>query len=118
MARSTTRKIHRDGTFHGSAAETGMRYPAGMRYPWKTPIHRDFGPTYVTPPPGNLRPGLQRAPKLTRLYSPKLTVVLANLEVADKLGGASLPSIPLLASVGGAGGGFLGFLSPANGASV
>ena len=51
MARSTTRKIHRDGTFHGSAAETGMRYPAGMRYPWKTPIHRDFGPTYVTPPP-------------------------------------------------------------------
>jgi hypothetical protein len=46
------------------------------------------------------------------------SVVLANLEVADKLGVAFLPSIPLFASVGGAGGGFLGFLSPAYGASA
>jgi hypothetical protein len=46
------------------------------------------------------------------------TVVLANLEVADKLGVAFLPSIPLFASVGGAGGGFLGFLSQSRGASV
>ena len=45
-------------------------------------------------------------------------VVPANPEVADKLGVAFLPSIPLFASVGDAGGGFLGFLSPANGASV
>ena len=48
----------------------------------------------------------------------RLTVVLANLEVADKVRVAFLPSIPLFASVGGAGGGFLGFLSPANGASA
>lgn len=33
------------------------------------------------------------------------TVVLANLEVTDKLGVAFLPSIPMFASVGGAGGG-------------
>ena len=46
------------------------------------------------------------------------TVVLANLEVADKLGVAFLPSIPFFASVGGAGVGILGFLSPANGASA
>jgi hypothetical protein len=46
------------------------------------------------------------------------TLVLANLEVADKLGVAFLPSIPLVASVGGAGGGFLGFLSQSRGASV
>ena len=45
-------------------------------------------------------------------------VVLANLEVADKMGVASLLSIPLFASVGGAGGGVHGVLSPANGASV
>ena len=45
-------------------------------------------------------------------------VVLANPEVADKLGVAFLPSIPLLASVAGAGGGFLGLLSPASGASA
>ena len=45
-------------------------------------------------------------------------VVPANPEVADKLGVAFLPSIPLFASVGDAGGGFLGFLSPANGASA
>jgi hypothetical protein len=31
---------------------------------------------------------------------------------------AFLPAIPLFASVGGAGGGFWGFLAPANGASV
>jgi hypothetical protein len=46
------------------------------------------------------------------------TMVLANPEVADKLGFASLPSIPWFASVAGAGGGFLGLLSPANGASA
>jgi hypothetical protein len=45
-------------------------------------------------------------------------VVLANPEVADKLGVASLLSIPLFAFLGCAGGGFLGFLSPANGASA
>jgi len=45
-------------------------------------------------------------------------VVLANSEVADNLGVALLPSIPLFASVGGAGVGFLSFLSPANGASA
>ena len=48
----------------------------------------------------------------------RLTVVLANLEVADKLRVASLPSIPLFASVGGAGGGFHGVLSPSCGASA
>jgi hypothetical protein len=48
----------------------------------------------------------------------RASVVLANLEVADKLGVAFLPSIPLFASVGGAGGGFLGFLSQSRGASV
>jgi len=41
-----------------------------------------------------------------------MIVVLANSEVADNLGVALLPSIPLFASVAGAGGGFLGFLSP------
>jgi len=46
------------------------------------------------------------------------SVVLANPEVADKVRFALLPSIPLFASVGGAGGGFLGFLSPACGASA
>jgi hypothetical protein len=46
------------------------------------------------------------------------TVVLANLEGADKLGVAFLCSIPLFASVGGAGGGFLGFLSQSRGAAV
>jgi hypothetical protein len=46
------------------------------------------------------------------------TVVLANLEVADKLGVVFLPSIPMFGAVGGAGGGFLGFLSPAYGASA
>jgi len=45
-------------------------------------------------------------------------VVLVNLEAADKLGVASLPSILLFASVGRAGGGFLGSLSPVNGASA
>jgi len=45
-------------------------------------------------------------------------VVLANSEVADKLGVAFLPSIPLFASVAGAGGGFLGLLSRASGASA
>jgi hypothetical protein len=45
-------------------------------------------------------------------------MVLANLEVADKLGVAFLPSIPSFASVGCAGGGFLGFLSQSRGASV
>ena len=54
----------------------------------------------------------------TALQLEILAVVLANLEVADKLGVAFLPSIPLFASVGGAGGGFLGFLSPAHGASA
>ncbi len=43
-------------------------------------------------------------------------VILANPEVAGQLGVAFLPSIPLLASVAGAGGGFLGLLSPASGA--
>jgi len=51
-------------------------------------------------------------------FAPLMTVVLANPEVADNLGVALHPSIPLFASVGGAGGGFLGFLSPATGASA
>jgi hypothetical protein len=46
------------------------------------------------------------------------TVVLANFEVADKLGVASLLSIPMSAFVGCAGGGFLGFLSQSRGASA
>jgi hypothetical protein len=46
------------------------------------------------------------------------TVVLANPEVADKVRVASLPSIPLFAFLGSAGVGFLGFLSPAYGASA
>ncbi len=41
-----------------------------------------------------------------------------NSEVADKLGVAFLPAILLFASVGGAGGDFLGFLSPSYGASA
>lgn len=45
-------------------------------------------------------------------------VVLANLEVADRLGVAFLPSLSLFAFVGGAGGCFLGLLSPAHGASA
>jgi len=55
---------------------------------------------------------------LLALFPVLSTVVLANPEVADKLGVVLHPSIPLFASVGGAGGGFLGFLSPANGASA
>ena len=45
-------------------------------------------------------------------------VVLANLEVADKLGVAFLHSIPMFAFPGCTGGGFHGFLSPAYGASA
>jgi hypothetical protein len=46
------------------------------------------------------------------------TVVLANFEVADKLGVASLLSIPMSAFFGCAGGGFLCFLSQSRGASA
>jgi len=49
---------------------------------------------------------------------PETAVVLANPEVADKVRVASLLSIPLFASVGGAGVGILCFLSPAHGASA
>jgi hypothetical protein len=45
-------------------------------------------------------------------------VVLANLEVADKVRVAFLPSISLLASVSGTGGGLHGVLSPSYGASA
>ena len=62
--------------------------------------------------------GLRRAPKSTRLCSPKLTVVLANPEVADKVRVAFLLSIPMFALLGCVGGGFLGFLSPSYGASA
>jgi hypothetical protein len=47
-----------------------------------------------------------------------MIVVLANLEVADKLGVAFLLSIPMFAFFGRAGGGFLGFLSPSYDASA
>ena len=46
------------------------------------------------------------------------SVVLANFEVADKLGVASLFSIPMSAVLGCAGGGFLGFLSQSRRASA
>jgi len=42
-----------------------------------------------------------------------MILVLANLEVDEKLGVAIFLRLPLLGSVGGAGGGLLGFLSPA-----
>ncbi len=58
-----------------------------------------------------------RSDSSLRGYSPP-SVVLANPEVADKLGVAFLPSIPLFASVGGDGGGFPGILSQSCGASV
>jgi hypothetical protein len=44
--------------------------------------------------------------------------ILASFEVADKLAVAFLPAIPLFASVGGAGGGFIGFLSQLRGSSL
>ena len=46
------------------------------------------------------------------------TVILANLEVADKLQVAFLLSIPMVALLGCVGGGFHGVFSPANGASA
>ena len=49
---------------------------------------------------------------------PTLIVVLASLEVADKLGVAFLLSVPMFAFLGCIGGGFHGFLSPAYGASA
>jgi hypothetical protein len=45
-------------------------------------------------------------------------VVLANLEVADKLGVAFFLSIPMFAFLGCIGGGFHSFLSPAYGATA
>ena len=67
--------------------------------------------------PGLVHRGSVDPARVAAVHGAVLTVVLANPEVADKVRVSFLPSIPLFAFLGGAGGGFLGFLSPANGAS-
>jgi len=118
MARNYSLNISEE-TVKGMAekARAGI-YPSCAPF-WYVNVDGPNGKRVITPHPTD-------GPVVTQLfelfarghYSLKGIVVLANLEVADKLAVAFLPSIPLFASVGGAGGGFLGFLSQSHGASV